>query len=109
MADRERRADGTFELKGDVPRMVRSIRLSDETWEKLAEAATARGMSRADLVEQFVSDGLLGADEQHPGLLTHSQLDECLAEVMNDPAVTRNGKDRGAVKRAIAAIIDRLG
>jgi hypothetical protein len=29
-------------------------------------------------------------------------------EILNDPLVTRNGKDRGAAKRALEAIMKRL-
>jgi hypothetical protein len=35
-------------------------------------------------------------------------LDAIVQEVLSDPVVTRNGKDRGAVKRALEAMVKRL-
>ncbi len=38
-----------------------------------------------------------------------SLLKDAIASVMADPAVTRNGKDGGAVKRAFNALLKKLG
>lgn len=35
-------------------------------------------------------------------------LDAIAQEILNDPAITRNGKDRGSVKRAVEAMVKRL-
>jgi hypothetical protein len=58
----KRDGQGKFALIGEEPRSVRSLRLTDSTWEKLGIAAQAKGMTRADWLEE-----LFGPQEQpHP-------------------------------------------
>lgn len=101
--------EGKFELKGDAPRHVRSIRLTDATWENLGEVAAKDGITRADLLEKMTDFQPSKPAETTPGTITTDELHNAIAAVMSDPAVTRNGKDRGAVKRTMAALIERLG
>ena len=50
---------GRFVFKSDDYRHVRSIRVTDEIWEKFGEMALQRGITRADLLEEIVkSDNL---------------------------------------------------
>jgi hypothetical protein len=49
----KRDAQGKFALKDEEPRLIRSLRLTDSAWEKLAVAASASGMSRADWLEEL--------------------------------------------------------
>ena len=46
---------GQFGNKSDSNRKVRSIRATDEVWEKLGAIATDRGITRADLIEELVN------------------------------------------------------
>jgi hypothetical protein len=48
-----RSTDGTFIQKGDEPRAVRSIRLTDSTWQKMGDLADTQGITRADLIEDL--------------------------------------------------------
>lgn len=48
------------------------------------------------------------ATEPEPNYLTRSELELIRDELLADPALTRQGKDRGTVKRAIAAFIDQI-
>ncbi|AFZ43625.1 hypothetical protein PCC7418_1434 [Halothece sp. PCC 7418] len=55
MADYKRGNKGRFILKGDIPRKVRSIRLTDSTWKKLGEWANQQNVTRADIIEEWVN------------------------------------------------------
>lgn len=48
-----RDVQGKFALKNDDYRSVRSLRLTDSTWEALGAAAESLGITKADLLEQI--------------------------------------------------------
>jgi hypothetical protein len=103
---------GKFGSKGDMPRQVRSLRLTEATWQLLGKVAESQGLTRADLLELMAEDGcLLGYLESRSGDASGEiwqRLERVGDEVVKDPTVTRNGKDSGAVKRTIAAVLQRL-
>ena len=49
-----RNKKGQFGRKSESDRKVRSIRVTDEAWEKFGEIATQQGITRADLLEQMI-------------------------------------------------------
>ena len=51
-----RNKKGQFGRKSESDRQVRSIRVTDEAWEKFGEMASQQGITRADLLEQIVND-----------------------------------------------------
>lgn len=55
----KRDIQGKFALKNDDYRLVRSLRLTDETWKALGIAAECDGLTRADYLEQIVRNHLL--------------------------------------------------
>jgi hypothetical protein len=55
----KRDIQGKFTLKNDDYRLVRSLRLTDETWIALGIAAECLGITRADYLEQIVRDNAL--------------------------------------------------
>jgi len=55
----KRDIQGKFALKNDDYRLVRSLRLTDETWLPLGIAAECLGLTRADYLEHMVRDSLL--------------------------------------------------
>jgi hypothetical protein len=64
-----------------------------------------------DIAKQIDNAGMIGGID----LITESNesifepdLGAIVQEILNDPLVTRNGKDRGAAKRALEAIMKRL-
>ena len=99
MAKQKRSVAGKFVSKSDESREVHSLRCTDATWQRLGEVAESQGITRADLVEQWTT--ALEKPVSSSGL---DQIDEAIAHVLNDPAVTRNGKDRGSVRRALEAL-----
>lgn len=100
----ERSEGGKFAPKSDQPREVRSIRLTDKTWAALGSIAEQRRITRADLLEEFVEQGEL----LRQATLSRDFVERSAAEVLEDLKVTRNGKDSGAVKRALEALLKRL-
>ena len=106
MTKQRRGEAGKFAAKSSEHREVRSIRLTDTTWEKLGELADSRCITRADLIEQMVDSGEL---TQRPSSGTSlQQIEAAVTKILNDPQVTRNGKDRGSVRRALEALLKIL-
>ncbi|WP_041565447.1 transcriptional regulator [Nostoc punctiforme] len=57
---RPRTSDGKFETDyGDSPKRLRSIRLTDEAWEKLLEIADKNQVTRSEVIEIFARGGEL--------------------------------------------------
>lgn len=107
----DRTEQGKFAPKSEEPRQVRSIRLTDTTWQKLGFAADKRRITRADLIEQMVENGVFDDEVQNTqsSLTTLvSEIETAIEEVLSDPTVTRGGKDKGAVKRALQALLSRF-
>lgn len=55
----KRDIQGKFAIKNDDYRLVRSLRLTDETWKVLGITAECNGLTRADYLEQIVRDNTL--------------------------------------------------
>lgn len=49
---RVRNEKGIYIQKGEEVRLVRSLRLTDSTWEKIGSIADAYGVTKADLIEE---------------------------------------------------------
>ncbi len=102
-----RTSDGRFTLKSHNKRKMRSLRLTDPTWEKIGEIAQSRCITRADLIEDLVETGVISQNFYPKISLTRSQILAEIEQVMNrileDPNVTRKGKDKGAVRRTMEA------
>jgi predicted DNA-binding ribbon-helix-helix protein len=56
MTQQGRNEDGQFLSKSDENRQVRSIRLTDITWDTLGNSADKRSITRADLIEEWVNN-----------------------------------------------------
>ncbi len=55
---RPRTSDGKFETDyQDSPKRLRSIRLTDEAWEKLLEIGEKNQVTRSELIEIFARGG----------------------------------------------------
>lgn len=97
MNKQSRNESGQFVPKSSEYRMVRSLRVTDAAWTKLGQVAEKRGMTRADLLERMAE-----CDELNVSL---QAIKDAIAKIIDDPQVTRNGKDRGSVKRALEALL----
>ena len=47
---------GRFSKKSDTGRYVKSIRVSKEDWAKFGDMASQRGITRADLLSEWIND-----------------------------------------------------
>jgi predicted DNA-binding ribbon-helix-helix protein len=111
MTEQGRSESGKFTQKSDEPRYIRSIRLTNSTWETLGAIATVRGITRADLLEQLVKEGVISqsqSQEFNDVEKTAAEIEKLIEQVLADPVVTRNGKDKGAAKRALEALLKLL-
>lgn len=108
----DRTESGQFAPKSQKPRYVRSIRLTDETWENIGKIADIRRITRADLIEQMNEDGIFDHLSVSQAQESSSQfLDQvnAIAQILiNDSTLTRNGKDRGVVQRTLKALLKCL-
>lgn len=100
MVKQERKEGGRFAPKSAEHREVRSLRLTDATWKKLGELADSRGITRADLIEEWMQT----AAPAPTSSTNLDQVDEAIAHILDDSTVTRNGKDKGSVRRSLEAL-----
>lgn len=110
-----RNETGKFTAKSEGFRKVRSIRLTDATWDELGKLSDQRCITRADLIEELTQSGELAKalsseiiDSSDILHITTDRVRNEISSLLNDPVVTRNGKDKGSVKRALQALLHRL-
>ncbi len=105
MVEQGRTEGGKFASKSEEPRYVRSVRLTDSTWEALGTIATQRSITRADLLEELVEAGAIASAQPTASSgQAGSEIEQLIEQVLADPAVTRGGKDKGAVRRGLEAL-----
>jgi len=75
MTNKERYQDGKFAPKSDEIRQVRSIRLTDTTWEKLGKLAEIRGITRADLIEDWMINDSFNSLNQQDSSIQQLEID----------------------------------
>jgi hypothetical protein len=105
MSEQGRTEGGKFAPKSDEPRHVRSIRLTDTAWKVLGEAAEQRSITRADLLEKLIDEGIIGSAQPANTGETALEIEQLIEQVLADGLVTRNGKDKGAVRRGLEALL----
>jgi len=54
MSNKARNTSGKFVPKSETPRKIRSVNLTDETWQRLAAVAEKTGKSRNDFLESLL-------------------------------------------------------
>lgn len=99
----ENRTDrGTFALKSESERQVRSIRATNRTWDDFGFEADKRRITRADLLEQWVKGESL----------THSQgttpIELGLAVAILNNALDLKANAGGAIKAQIRKALEVL-
>ena len=109
MAEQGRTESGKFAQKSEELRRVRSIRLTDSTWEALGLMAAQRSITRADLIEELVEEDIIGASEPiSSSKKTVEEIESLVEQVLADSLVTRNGRDKGSVRRGLKALLKLL-
>ncbi len=115
---------GQFVLKSDKPRKVRSIRLTDDTWDYLGELANQRGITRADLLEEYVENGFFNVKQISESLPeekmegsenqdldkrpTKQELERLMEAVLKTLKVGSQSKQYKDAKKAFKLFIDKL-
>ena len=54
ITNKARNTPGKFAPKSETPRKIRSVNLTDETWQRLAAVAEKTGKSRNDFLESLL-------------------------------------------------------
>jgi len=75
MENRQRNHGGRFLPKSDEIRQVRSIRLTDTAWEKLGKLAEIRGITRADLIEDWMINDSFNSLNQQASSIQQLEID----------------------------------
>lgn len=92
-----RNKKGQFENKSEAERKVRSIRATNNVWEKLGEMANKQGITRADLLEKIINeDRVLHSNNKNKNI---KLLEEALELKANAG---------GAIKKKIREYLKRL-
>ena len=99
MGEQDRTGHGWFAKKGNSVRSVRTIRLTDETWNLLGEKADENDMSKADFLESLASGEIDWNNEKDVELNYDFDVDE-VVEILQE---CRNLK--GNVSRILKAKI----
>lgn len=92
MTEQSRNKQGQFAPKSDEIRRVRSVRVTDTTWEQLGAMAEERGITRADLLEEWVG--------------SEKRLSEAIAVL--EEALTLKANAGGAIKAKIREGLEKL-
>jgi hypothetical protein len=123
MLDRPRTQSGKFAVKSDEPRHVRSIRLTDSTWEKLGQLAdekstSERCITRADLIEEWMQDNqvlhgqlelfAVGQSRQSIKIDWDKLAEESLYNFWIDAKVKKNQLPYKAAKTVINALVKAI-
>jgi len=107
MMKQKRGEQGQFASKSDDYRQVKSLRLTEKTWKALGSVADSQSITRADLIEQAVNTGLLEQSIAN-SRVDLQRIEKAVIQILNDPLVTRNGRDKGSIKRALEALLKQL-
>ena len=108
---------GKFIQKSATPRKVRSIRLTDEAWEYLGKLATQRCITRADLIEEFIENGIFEIKQDHVGdlvsgstsaHLSKDKLNELMESALKLLKVGKQSKYYKDGKKALQYFINEL-
>lgn len=108
MTEQDRNEHGKFLTKGAAVRAVRSIRLTDATWETLGDKADEQDMSRADYLEALAAgDVEWGAGEGDRTSEMEFEPEE-VAEVLRE-ALTLKANAGGKIKAKIREALEMMG
>lgn len=97
---------GKFAIKGESERVVKSLRMTEDAWDSFGEMAEARGMTRADLLHEWIE-----AKDSNPDQI-EMFVDEGAVEEAIDllqDALSLKANAGGAIKANIRAALKTLG
>ncbi len=106
----QERDNGKFAVKGSEPRTVRSIRLTDSTWNALEDKASEQDMTKADYLEALVSGEIeWESDDSDKEQTTEFDFDvEEVIEILTE-ALTLKPNAGGKIKTEIKRALEIMG
>lgn len=107
MSNQERNDKGEFIKKGNLERLTRSIRLSDQTWNLLQDKADENDMSRADFLESLASGEIDWNDENEVESNYDFDVDE-VAEILQE-CLNLKGNVSKILKSKITEVLEIMG
>ncbi|MBD2040187.1 hypothetical protein [Microcoleus sp. FACHB-672] len=85
---KQRGEDGLFTQIGHEQRNVRSLRLTNTTWETLGQIAEAKEATRADVIEEFAATYYTVSEDNHPG--NTRQLEQEVEDLREDKELLKD-------------------
>jgi hypothetical protein len=107
MIDQYRNDCGKFAKKGNSARAVRTIRLTDETWNLLGEKADENDMTRADYLEALASNEVDWNEEKDVESNLDFDIDE-VTEIMKE-ILTFKSREGTKMKEKVKEIAEIMG
>jgi len=107
----KRDIQGKFILKNDDYREVRTLRLTDATWKALGITAECLGITRADLLEQVVSENnltfpVIGTQEPVSISQNVEQLTFFAEEVLGELRLGKQAPSYKSAQKALRRLIE---
>jgi len=108
------RERGKFTNKSDSDRQVRSIRATEEVWNKFGELAEEENLTRADFLERFVKDReslpLIEEIKKREEKGIEEKIRELILGLEKSGKNELNvpSKEKAIVRRALSALVDYL-
>lgn len=107
MSEQEKDDRGRFSRKGFFERKVRTIRLTDPTWDFLGDKADKNDMSRADFLEALANSEIsLEAEEKSQKSSLDFDIDE-VREILKS-ALTMKSREGTKMKEKIKEVLEIL-
>ena len=107
MIDQDRNKLGWYTRKGETERKVRSIRLTDKTWDTLEEKAADHEMSKADFLEALVAGEIKWNEDEETESNVDFDVDE-VGEILKE-ALTLKANKGGQIKIKIKEALEIMG
>jgi len=108
MIDQEKDDRGRFSRKGLFERKVRTIRLTDSTWDFLEDKASENDMSKADFLEALANGEItLESEEKSEESGSNFDVDE-IEEILKE-VLTFKSREGTKMKEKIKEVLEILG
>ena len=101
-----RNQKGRFVQKSEEPRQIRSIIVTDSTWKEIGRIAELNKLTRADIIEKIFNRET--SKETTSKQFNLEQIKKAVEEILEDKDITRNGRDKSAIRKGLQALINKL-
>lgn len=109
MGEQDRNNSGKFAAKGDTVRVIRSIRLTDITWDKLGDKADEHDISKADYLEALFSGEINWESEDFSSDENELEFDVSEVTEILKKCLTLKGNVSKILKSKIKEVLEIMG